>query len=285
MTSKKQSLETITGTLYECVTQCVPETALTSAELTTERRDKTTERRDNADLRGRWLWTANFPLYQIEDGEAVLYFGGRKANPLFNNIREATNQLKANQNYRPTEKDITAVLESVKSGDTLRVELSDLNLDKLNDEFSYFEINPNKIARLNSVQRALAERVYDSGNDFVENMKMFAKAEINPRIYVLNPEYVQKEARNGAVARACWLNNFGNNSGFVADERNVDDHDYALRGVRRASDSEQEAPIGADAQKAIVLPDFNKVLGYSQRFVSEAARPEFEAGLRKLYNL
>lgn len=53
-------------------------------------REITAERRTNRDLRNQWFWTADFPMYTVEDGEAVLYFAGRDNNLIFKNIDEAT---------------------------------------------------------------------------------------------------------------------------------------------------------------------------------------------------
>ena len=67
------NLENIVGTLLQSVQQTESGTWRTSAEIMTERRT-------NTDLRRQWFWTANFALYRVEDGEAVLYFGGRESN-------------------------------------------------------------------------------------------------------------------------------------------------------------------------------------------------------------
>lgn len=259
MTSGNQSLENITGTLYECVLQTIPGTALTSAEITTERRD-------NEGLRKNWFWTANFGLYRKEGDEAVLYFGGRKGNPIFDNIKKATEQLIHNKNYRPAEKDIAAVLQSVESGDTLKVKLSELDLKRYNGEFSYFEVG----AKLNPDQRTLAERVYD----FAKNKKMFDQAGVVPRIYVLNPNYVQREAQNSAVARACWLDDFGYGSDFFAYDRSVGDISSALRGVRRVV-AEGDAPNrGGPYRKAAAIErtDYNSLVEALTASPTEAAK-------------
>ena len=220
-------LENVVGTLLRSVQRTVPGTWQTSAEITTERRT-------NTDLRRQWFWVANFALYRVEDGEAVLYFGGREANVIFDNIEEATSQLIKTGNYVPKKEGIDAVVASVKSGSTLRVKLSELKLNRVNDEFSYFEIDTSRYDELNAAQRLFAERVYGPGNDFVENMGMLAKAPIGKtRIYVLNPDYVEsKVVGDGAVARACWLNLFNNFSNVYASDRNVGYTNVALRAVR-----------------------------------------------------
>ena len=172
-------------------------------------------------------------MYTIEDNDEFLYFGGREANPIFDNIGEATTQLLENQNYKPSEEGIKAVVASVQSGATLKVKLSDLELKGDNEEWRYFEINTADYDSLNKSQRALAERVYGQGNDFVENMKMLNEEDISTaKIYVLNPEYVKKNIEAGkALARACWLYNFGGISSFDANGRSVDNANNSLRGI------------------------------------------------------
>ena len=219
------TLETITASLANGYKQLKPDTFQTSAELTTERRT-------NTELRDRWLYTANFAMYIVENGEAVLYFGGREANPILKNIDEACAQLLAANTYRVKEEDRQAVIESVESKHTLRIELSKLFLIKLNNETAYFEIDTSNYNQLNTAQRAFAERVYGAGNDFVQNMDMLKKAgKTRVRVYVLNHDYVKEHVLGGeAVARACWLDNFGNYSDFSAFGWSVN-YDRGLRGV------------------------------------------------------
>jgi len=229
-------LVTITDSLANGYKELEPDSFRTSAELTTERRT-------NQELRGRWLYTANFGMYAVEDGEAVLYFGGRKANPILSNIDEACNQLIKTSNYKVTSAEKSAVADSVKSGHTLRIKLSELDLLKQDNEFSFFEIDTNNYDSLNKSQRALAEAVYGSGQDFIENMEMLKRLPrriSKTRIYVLNEDYVKEHAKDGAVARATWLDDFGGSSDFDAYMCGVDDHN-ALRGVSKVGE--------ADAQK------------------------------------
>lgn len=190
----------------------------------------TNERRDNEALRRQWFWTADSSLYRIEEDEAVLYFGGRDTNSVFKNIEDATEQLLKSNNYRPGTDDIKAVIDSEK---TIRIKLSDLDLKKHSDEFSFFKINTSDYGTLNQTQRALAERVYGQGDDFIKNMEMLAQAgKKSTRVYVLNPEYVKANVKgDNAIARACWLDIFDGSSNFYASVRNVDDAVSALRGV------------------------------------------------------
>jgi len=219
---KSESLENRIGRLAELVPKFRKNSWRTSAELTTERRT-------NKELTNQWFWTANFALYRIEDKEAILYFGGRKNNPIFKNIDETAKQLISEQNYTPSQEDAASAIKS-----SLRIKLSDLNLLKHDDEFSYFEIDTaNYESSLNAAQRGFAEAVYGKAKDFKANMKMLSNAGIaKTRIYVLNPEYVkQKTKKNEAIARACWLDYFYNFSYFNAYNRYLNDTYFALRGV------------------------------------------------------
>ena len=211
--------------------QLEPASFQTSAELTTERRT-------NEALRNRWFYTANFSVYAIEEGKEYLYFGEKAGNPILGNIEEACRQLINNYSYRVNTAEMDAIKEAEKSGLVLRLEMDKLGLKELNDEFSYLEIDTENPDKLNPSQRDLAEAAYDKGNDFIENMKMLSGQAYNntrkirtTRIYVLNPKYVRKEAKNGAIARAGFIDDFDNNSDFFAYGRVVGNK-TRLRGGR-----------------------------------------------------
>jgi hypothetical protein len=200
--------------------QLMPGSFQTSAELTTERRT-------DVELRDDFFYTANFGVYLVEDDQVVLYFGGREANPILKNIDEACRQLINTKNYRVSKKEMDAVLDSVESGYTLRVVLSDLDLQKyLNDRFRKFEVptynmdgnkDPAGYELFNESQRSLAERVYGTGDDFIENMEMLNHAGISlTEIVVLSPEYVIENTKNSPIARpGTWLLGFDKNSAFA----------------------------------------------------------------------
>jgi hypothetical protein len=245
MPSKKLALENIVGTLADCVRQTEPGTWQTSAEITTERRA-------DPSLAKQWFWTANFAMYRTERGEAVLYFGGREANPIFENIEEAASQLISSGNYYVDEESVAGVIDSVSSGATLRIGVSNLNLKKHDKEFSYFEINPSRPGQLNLFQRRFAEMVYGQGSDFSENMRMLSDSGIkSTRIYVLNPDYVKDNAAGSqAIARACWLNDCDIDSDFIASGSYVAYPSIALRGVRKGVAEGDELKINPKYREA-----------------------------------
>jgi hypothetical protein len=231
-------LDNFFGPLAEVVSRFKFGTWRTSAEICEERVV-------DEELRDIYFWTANFGMYTVENGGVFLYFGGREANPVFNNIVEATRQLKVNGVYKPSAGEIGLVKESVKSGHTVKVGLSDLGLVVYNGELSHFSIDVVNWRSMNSVQRLVAEMVYGSMKErkdlktkrktsvFAEYMAELRKAGMNSvNVYVLSQNYVKSHApQDGAVARACWLYNFIYDSFFSAVGWGVDYQKYALRGV------------------------------------------------------
>lgn len=193
----------------------------------------TKARRDNRELRSNWFSTADSSLYRIEAGEVVLYFGQRETNLLFRNIKSATEQLLKNNNYKPSKEEIKSVVDSVESGNTLKIKLSELELKGDNDEWLYFEIRVINYESLNSIQRVFAEKIYGKEDDFKKNMKMFKDAKITtPQIYVLNPEYVKKNVeKDSALVRGSSISYFDYESNFYAVAKCVTSKKGALRGV------------------------------------------------------
>jgi len=244
-----KTLETLMGTLAQTLPQLDRGTILHSDELTTERRT-------NPELRKMLFYTADSTVYTVErekregllgkirsffrlDKEAIWYLGRGETNPIFNNIEEATQQLIRTGNYilrREKRGEIDAVITAE---DTLKVKLSDLRLQGKGNVFRYFEIDTANYDSLNEHQRIVAERVYGSGEDFIENMKMLNEAGIGKiEIYVLNPSYVKQNVpQNGALARASMLYPFYGHSMFYAIGWGVDYYE-GLRGVRKVAEGD-----------------------------------------------
>jgi hypothetical protein len=246
--SQNNTLENIIAPLAEGVKQIT--NFQTSAQIMNERRD-------NPELRTNWFYTNNFAMYTVENGKEILYFGTEN-NPILKNIDDACSQLINNDNYHVNKEDKKAVIDSAKSGNILRINMSDLRLKGNDSEWKYIEINTSNYERiLNSSERAFAEAVYGKGNDFTENMSMLSKKGIETtKIYVLDENYVTEHAKNGtAIARACWLGYFYDNSLFYASDRVVYDS-KALRGVRLVAE-------GDGGEKLVQLPEagLHDVLG------------------------
>jgi len=128
-----------------------------------------------------------FQIYNVEKWNAVLYMPKEKGNLLFNTIREATKKSRKFGTYFIEDKqDIDSIINS---NEKLTIVLSDLQLTRYDNEWSYFEVSPENYDSLNTSQKLLADRVKSIENDV-------------SRIYVLNPEYVKKNIpKNGALGR------------------------------------------------------------------------------------
>jgi hypothetical protein len=186
------------------------------------------ERRLNQNLRGVYFYTGNFALYCVEDGEAVVYFGGRENNPLFQNMDSACVQLAGKGDYVPPAADVGPAKGSAK-----RFVLDDLGLEGSESEWRYFAVRPTDYDLLNAQQRDFAEGVYGSGEAFKGAMNTLADAgNSETRVFLLSPSYVHEHASEDAIVRACWLLSFDYNSYFGANAHDVNGSG-ALRGVRR----------------------------------------------------
>jgi len=232
-------LETITASLANGYKQLQPDTFQTSAEITTARReDITSDKAERQELRTRCFWTANLGLYGNNGKELQYGIGGRQtfnaiAGP---DIDEFCRQLTQTDKYHLTEEQA----QSLDASGIVWANPADLRLKGTEKEWRYFEISPSNPDNLNQAQRALAEASYGQGDDFVGNMNMLAEARTNPKIYVLNPEYVMEETEQGEViARACWLGGFYNDSKFDANSRDVNNSN-GLRGVRLVREADEQ---------------------------------------------
>ncbi len=233
--AKKDSLEDIIGELCAALKESYIGTVSHSYEIMKERIK-------NNELRERWYFTADFPMYTVENDKVILYFAKREHNLIFRHIDDAVKQIKETRDYTPSLDEMNEIKESVKIGETIKIDLSELNLQKhTDDELCYFEISTasksenesNNYDSLNKTQRKFAEMVYGKGEDFKEVMKMLKDNKMEKtRIYVLNPEYVKKKAKNGnAISRASWVNRFLMNSNFDAGVHNVGSAGGCIRAV------------------------------------------------------
>ena len=223
------ALESLTdkrGPLAKPFSKLDPNTIQHASEITNDRRD-------NNRVCRLWFWTADSALYRVEDDEIVLYFGQRDTNLLFRHIDEAIEQLLKNKNYVPTKENIQSVINSVQTGNTLKIKLSDLELERCDDESCYFEINTSNYDSLKQIQKIFAKKIYGQGDDFEKNMERFNDVGIaTTTVYVLNPEYVKEYVKkDSAIVRASWLLNYDVDSIFSACNNDVNNADGWLRGV------------------------------------------------------
>lgn len=232
-------LVTLHGPLAFTVPQLYPGTAQYAAQLTAARKT-------SPELRDEWFWAGDFAMYRMEEKkpslpfpypfpgakafmrylrkdygrkEAVLYLS--KYNPVLNNpdnIGDAVNQLLSTRNFVPSQDDIQRVIDSVKSGEGIRVRLSELELKvempsyiiredpkgegvKLSEvsgcigvpfvlnipspqitiprnSRAYFKIDTGNYDQLNPEQRKVAEWAFGQGEAFTQAMEMLRQSGI-----------------------------------------------------------------------------------------------------------
>jgi hypothetical protein len=286
----EQKLENIDGNLRDAYKQCVPGTALCVDQLMRERQT-------NSELRNLCFYTPDGEVYSIEDNIPTLRITRESTktesglviiNPVLKNIDAAFDQLVTTGNYQVIPADFEAVKNAI---DTVTVDLTKLKLQGDDKEWRYLAVGTSKaITKYNAEQQKLLRRVFGpTEEDYATNMKMLKTSPQKieeTHIYVLNPDYVKVNAETGPIGRASWLGSFSSSSDVDAVDRGISGSGR-VRGVRRVVVPEG-APKKEGVQSApqkIVAPTFKQVLAYSERYVCEASKPEFDADLRKLYNL
>jgi len=243
------TIETITNNLADGYKELEPGTFQEASEVQNQRRT-------NVDLRNRWLYTANLPLFRILNNNLEYGLSGRQT---FDAIAGAdidgfTNQILDNGVYVLTPQQIIQ-LKGDLSVDIVWAKASDLKLQKETDEWSYFLIDTSDLnaEKLNDSQRPFAvkahgslESKYDSEQelpDYGVNMNMLRTAGSikQTKLWLPTPTHIETYLEEGAVvARASWLFDFDYGSSFDASSRSVDDR-RGLCGVLKIGE--------ADAQK------------------------------------
>ncbi len=240
-----QNIETVTNTLAEGYKQLVLGTFQEASQIQIQRRA-------DRDLRNRWVYTANLPLFRMNGGNLEYGLSGRQAFDVLagENIDEFVQQIHQNDVYKFTVRQIEK-LESL-AADIVWAKAADLNLKQENSEWSYFLINTLDTAadKLTQAQKSLAAKAHGSMtakslseqelSDYGETMIMIYKHSgiRQTRLWLPNPVHIKDYLIDGGVvARAAELCSFDNISLLCASIRVV----YfrcGLRGVRRASLSE-----------------------------------------------
>jgi len=247
-------------------------------EITNDRRTLENES-EREGLRDRYFWTADSSMYRIENGKAILYFGDVTTNLVFNNATEAFQQLIQTNNYVPSSKDIQTIIKKAKSGDILRIKLSELNLKGSCIERLYFEIDTANYGGLNGTQRKLAEKIYGQEEDFEKNMKMLKDANIRTtQISVLNPEYIETYVeKDSAIVRTTKICSFRVRSEFYANEYLVENRSNVLRGVPRMTEH--------DKKKISEFYELLKKKPCAQKIAADMLNIEIAAELSKVFTL
>jgi hypothetical protein len=232
---KLSDLKIINGSIVNAIDNAEPGTFLTSAEITTMRRI-------NNLGKTRYLYTSNLSIYNIEDGNVIFYFGGRKDNILINDIRYNRGNARTHifKGYYPVD-NFKYVMEGVKAGRILRIDLSKLELNKDKDGATFLNVETRKdYQSLNKSQNkppdnfsyALSKKVFGSTrrkngqifSDFSHNMDMLKK-EGHPttRIYFFPLDQIKKLVKDGPVAFICWIHTLNKHSDFHTYCNNIGD--------------------------------------------------------------
>ncbi len=232
---KLSNLKVINGSIINAIDASEPGTFLTSAEITTMRRISNLGST-------RYLYTSNLSVYNIEDGKEIFYFGGRKDNILIDDIRNNKGNARQQifKGYYPID-DFKPIVEGVKSGRILRIDLSKLKLHQDKDGATYLAVDthPNSMhlsdsihKNLNKASYTLSKKAYGSTrrkngrifSDFSHNMDMLRK-EGHPttRIYFFPPGNIKKLVKKKPVAFICWIQTINKHSDFYTYCTNISD--------------------------------------------------------------
>ncbi len=242
-------IETITDNLADGYNELEKGTFQESSEVQNQRRA-------DPSLRSRWTYTANLPLFRIQNGNLEYGLSGRQTFDAIagEDIGKFTRQIVGDGVYRLDEQQIKQ-LEGL-DANIVWAKAEDLDLKKQSDEGSYLLIDTSdiKAEKLNDAQKPFAVKVHGSMEskyypeqklpDYGENMNMLAEdgGIRQTRLWLPTPSHIGGYLKEGGVvARASRLSSFSNRSNVDADDRNADVHG-ALRGVLFEKVAEGDAP-------------------------------------------
>jgi protein phosphatase len=233
----------------------------------------------DASLKDAQLYAANYALYDVEEGEAVLYFGRQENNPILANPEEAVRQFTATGNYVLNPEQAARAKQSA-----LRIKHSELDLQGT-EEWQYFSIDTAHPERLNPAQRELAEAVHGLSTQFTGVMDKLRENGINAtQIYVLNPEYIKRHAQSGALCRLVWIHTFGNNSSVDLMENRT--AEVAMYGVLKPAEEVPAAVLDesiSPATPTILETRVSFVDRYIAKIREDAARLKENYALLRTY--
>jgi len=223
--------------LDKALAELVPESIRMAREIQQERIK-------NISLRRECFATGDGCVYNIEKGEAVLYFTDAELNPVLKqeNIAAALSQIRKDGHYNVKYRDFSMIKDAAdKDSGAERYLLSDLELarsDTSGNQWRFFEIGTKKYYTLNEVQRSFVKQVHGKGKQFTELMNEMSTDFITDgitetKIFFSDPKSVHEIAKNGPVARICWLSNFNLSSYFYASIRILGQENILVRGELR----------------------------------------------------
>jgi len=223
------ALETITDNLHDGYKQLKKGTFRSSEQIQTERMN-------DEELRGRYLYTANVAAYEhAKDGSVSFFLGDDVAFESVigsENIGQFCNDLLNKGNHTLSDSQVKKLSELDKKH-IVKVKYDDLRLEDQASEYGFLKIDTNNLDALNDSEKALVKMVH--GNDYNKKMKMLSDSGIeHTGIYMLSENYVKNNVEKGSsIARAGWLYIFFSNSNFNANDGNVA-NGYGLRGVNNS---------------------------------------------------
>jgi|GEM_PF-4905881 len=218
--------EDVPGPLLDALPQFIPESIWSAARINRARWA-------NEEMRYRLYITSDSASYGVEDGEAMLYFGGIETHFIFKNPDVACEELRTRgySSLRPG--DNRTLFDSVERGRTKKFRVDDLIQIRLSGEDGGFEIDTeNYETTLTSTQRAFTELIFD---DFKENMRQLrALGKKKIMVVLLNSEYIISHAKPGSyISMLCWQNDLDPGSTFSAAGAYVKDEEAYIRGVKK----------------------------------------------------
>ncbi|MCJ7563621.1 MAG: hypothetical protein MUP52_03400 [Candidatus Aminicenantes bacterium] len=206
------------------------------------------ERIKDTGLRKGFFIVGNGCVYNVEEGESVLYFTNTALNPILKqeNIADAVSQIRRNKYciVKPEDFSLISKEAAKENGGAKRYVLSDLRLlpmhedqPLLNNEYGSYKFYHPKYGELNNEsQRSLAEQVHGQGEQFAEVLeaminKVLLSFMTKEKIFILYPPFVKKIANDSPMAALGWLGDFGDP--FFACIGRLDNVNDCVRGVLR----------------------------------------------------
>ena len=244
-------IETLEGNLRDTYKQLEPDSMRSALHLMRERRLHPDDD-IRADLRENFFYTSDGIIYFVESGEPKVCITPRSHNLVLKHLDEAVHQFFTNENYFPAAAEIK---EAIHARDSKVLDLNQLRLQKYTDETSYLIVSTVNYGRLNPIERRLVGGVFSDGIALVENMKMLRDNGITEtQIYLLNPAYVCKHAKAGAIARVSSLSNFNDSSCFSAADRYPLEIGH-IRGVLRTITEQETSPSTVPENTISLVPE------------------------------
>jgi hypothetical protein len=204
------TLENVTGTLLS-YRQFYPNTVQHVDQITNQRRI-------NPELRYQRFYPADGNLYATKNNGCLFAITREPQNLFLQNVETACQQITNQGNYFPNSDEAN---NSFNHENTFVADLNRLRLIQHNSEYGHFVVYSKSIRGLSSLQRMIVQRIFGPDKDsFLKNIELFKEAKINPRIYLLMPDYVQnilKKYNHQFLCRPTWLDflYFGSNFNAV----------------------------------------------------------------------